>query len=105
MVQSKEHEFKPSYNDIAKLGKVLAHPARVMILHILAKENRCVNDLVDRIPLSQSTISQHLKILKDSGLIDFETSLNKNSYCLNKKKLRQLSGTMDKMLSKVLESI
>lgn len=90
------------YSEVAELGKILAHPARIMILDILAKENRCVTDLVAKIPLSQSTISQHLKVLKNSNLIDFEVESNRNAYCLNKKKLSQLSQLLKKTLTNVL---
>ena len=56
MSGAKTPVFEESYNQLAELGKALSHPARVMILNILAQENRCVGDLVERLPLSQSTV-------------------------------------------------
>src|SRR3954462_14931237 len=56
--------------ELAELAKAIAHPIRVQILRILATSERCVcGDLVDSLPVAQSTVSQHLKILKEAGLV------------------------------------
>jgi ArsR family transcriptional regulator len=70
--------------ELAKLGWAIAHPARVRILRILLAREVCVcGELVDRLPLAQSTVSQHLKILKESGLIMGEIDGPKICYCVN----------------------
>ena len=55
--------------ELASLAKALGHPARVQILRLLVRKNTCIcSDIVDEIPLAQSTVSQHLKVLKDAGI-------------------------------------
>lgn len=67
---AKTEEFTVKDNRIAKYAKALGHPARIAILRLLVKKEACVcGDIVDELPLSQSTVSQHLKELKDVGLI------------------------------------
>ena len=70
MGTTKSEEFTIKDNKIANYAKALAHPARVAILQLLIKKQACVcGDIVDELPLSQSTVSQHLKELKEIGLI------------------------------------
>ena len=70
---------------LALYAKALGHPVRVQILKILNSQSCCyTGDLTDVIPLAQSTISQHLKALKDAGLIQGEIIPPKVKYCLNK---------------------
>jgi len=70
---------------LALFAKALGHPVRVQILKILNSQSCCyTGDLTDIIPLAQSTISQHLKALKDAGLIQGEIIPPKVKYCLNK---------------------
>ena len=81
---SKKELFTASQNHIAKLAKALSHPARVAILEYLLKTEACVcGDLVDKLPLSQSTISQHLKELKNAGIIHGNISGTSVCYCIN----------------------
>ena len=82
---SKSELFTLSQNHIAKIAKALSHPARIAILQHL-KTNACVcGDLVDVLPLSQSTISQHLKELKNAGIIHGNISGTSVCYCINPK--------------------
>ena len=68
---------------LARLAKALGHPARVAILRLLVRHEGCiVGDLVDRLPLAQSTVSQHLKQLKDAGLIRGEVDGPRICYCV-----------------------
>lgn len=68
---------------LAELAKALGHPLRVRILRILAKRNACVcGELVDELPVAQSTVSQHLKVLKDVGLIQGEIDGPRICYCV-----------------------
>ena len=70
MGATKTTEFSLKENKLAKYAKALAHPARVSILNLLASKHTCVcGDIVDELPLSQSTVSQHLKELKEAGCL------------------------------------
>ena len=70
---------------LARYAKALGHPVRIQILKILSQQACCFNgDLTETIPLAQSTISQHLKSLKEAGLIQGEIMPPKIRYCLNK---------------------
>ena len=81
---AKLEEFTLKDNKIATYAKALAHPARVAILQLLLKKQACIcGDIVDEIPLSQSTVSQHLKELKEAGLITGEIEGKKVCYCIN----------------------
>ncbi|HTF02889.1 MAG TPA: metalloregulator ArsR/SmtB family transcription factor [Bacteroidia bacterium] len=81
---SKTDDFTLRENRIARYAKALAHPARVAILNILLKKQACIcGDIVDVLPLSQSTVSQHLKELKEAGLIQGDTEGVKVCYCIN----------------------
>jgi ArsR family transcriptional regulator, arsenate/arsenite/antimonite-responsive transcriptional repressor len=79
--------------EVAKLCWAIAHPARVRILRILLARNACIcGELVDQMPLAQSTVSQHLKILKDAGLVQGEIDGPKVCYCVNPQGLRRLKA-------------
>lgn len=81
---SKAEEFSVKDNRIAQYAKALSHPARVAILQLLLKKQACIcGDIVDELPLSQSTISQHLKELKEAGLIKGDIDGAKVCYCIN----------------------
>ena len=80
-------------DELAELAKAMGHPARVKILRLLATRNSCVcGELVDELPLAQSTVSQHLKVLKDSGLIRGTISGPRTCYCLEPRALRRLKA-------------
>src|ERR1700733_9632827 len=84
MAHAKTEEFTVKDNRIAQYAKALSHPARVSILQLLIKKQACIcEDIVDELPLSQSTISQHLKELKDAGLIKGDIDGAKVCYCIN----------------------
>ncbi|MES2591307.1 MAG: metalloregulator ArsR/SmtB family transcription factor [Bacteroidota bacterium] len=83
---TKTEEFTIKDNKIAAYAKALAHPARIAILQVLIKKQACIcGDIVEELPLSQSTVSQHLKELKESGLIKGETEGAKVCYCIDEK--------------------
>ncbi|MCL9782708.1 metalloregulator ArsR/SmtB family transcription factor [Vibrio sp. S4M6] len=100
MAEAKKNQFNQTHNDVSDLGKALSHPARVMILEILAQENQCVGDLVERIPLAQSTISQHIKELKKHGLILAESRGQQSFYCINHPRYQQLQLAMAQFFNK-----
>jgi ArsR family transcriptional regulator, arsenate/arsenite/antimonite-responsive transcriptional repressor len=69
--------------ELAKLAWALAHPVRVRIVRILLERETCIcGEIVDEIPLAQSTVSQHLKILKESGIVQGEIDGPKVCYCV-----------------------
>lgn len=81
---TKTQIFSKEQNQLAVLFKVLGHPARIAILQYLSTQKGCIcNDLVSEIGLAQPTISQHLKELKQQGLIKGEIEGNKICYCIN----------------------
>src|SRR5687768_2203749 len=95
---TKSDEFTLRENRIAKYGKALAHPARVAILQVLIKRQSCIcGDIVDELPLSQSTVSQHLKELKESGLIKGEIEGAKVCYCIDEKELELAKSSINSL--------
>lgn len=81
---SKTDDFTLRENRIARYARALAHPARVAILRILLRQQACIcGDIVDVLPLSQSTVSQHLKELKEAGLIRGDVDGVRVCYCIN----------------------
>jgi DNA-binding transcriptional ArsR family regulator len=83
---AKTEEFTVKDNKLAKYAKALAHPARVAILQLLIKKQSCIcGDIVDELPLSQSTVSQHLKELKEAGLIKGDIEGAKVCYCIDQR--------------------
>ena len=98
MGATKSYEFSVKENKIAKIAKALAHPARVAILELLAKRQACVcGDIVDEIPLSQSTVSQHLKELKEAGLITGEIEGAKVCYCIDEKEWKAAQAWINQL--------
>lgn len=80
----KQEEFSVNDLSIAKYAKALSHPARVAILNLLVRKQACIcGDIVDELPLAQSTVSQHLKVLKDAGLIKGEIEGARVCYCID----------------------
>lgn len=83
---TKAEEFTVNDNRVSKYANALSHPARVAILKFLIKKQSCIcGDIVDKLPLSQSTVSQHLKELKAAGLIKGEIEGKKVCYCIDEK--------------------
>ncbi len=81
---TKTEVFSEQQNRIAELAKALAHPARIAIIQHLLKEKSCVcGDLVEILPLAQATVSQHLKELKQIGLLKGEIDPPRVCYCIN----------------------
>ena len=84
MVQSKTELFDKELAELAGVFKALSHPARLQILKFLSDTKTCITgDISDELPLGRTTVNQHLKELKDAGLIKGETEGVKVNYCLN----------------------
>lgn len=98
---TKSELFKKKQNRIAVLAKAFDHPARVAILeYILTNESCITNDLVNELPLSQSTISQHLRELKQIGIIKGEVEGPKLSYCIDENVWEEAKDIFINMFSK-----
>lgn len=93
MGASKTEHFTDQQNAIATLAKALGHPARVAIIDYLLKVDACIcGDIVNELPLAQPTVSQHLKELKNAGLIKGDIEGNTICYCIDEKALNKLQS-------------
>lgn len=88
-------EGKEADEELAGLAKALGHPARVQILRVLARRTSCVcGDIAHEFPLAQSTVSQHLRVLKEAGLIRGQVDGPRVNYCIEPRTLRRLKALM-----------
>ncbi len=102
MGATKTDHFTDKQNSIALLAKALGHPARIAILEYLIKVDSCIcGDIVNELPLAQATVSQHLKELKNAGLIKGEIEGNSICYCIEEKALTQIEEYFKKLSSKL----
>ncbi len=98
MAITKEKLFNASQKRSAELMKALGHPARIAIIELLAERETCIcGDITEELPLAQSTVSQHLKALKKSGLIKGEVDGVKTCYCLNPEVIEELNELLSKL--------
>ena len=98
MAYRKDTEFSEEDQSLADIAKALSHPARIAIMRILAQRGTCVcGEIVDVLPLAQSTVSQHLKALKDAGLIQGEVEGPRSCYCLDWKAFSSAVDALNKM--------
>jgi ArsR family transcriptional regulator, arsenate/arsenite/antimonite-responsive transcriptional repressor len=102
MVQSKTELFDTDLAEKAILFKVLAHPARLRILQFLSETQSCITgDISDELPLGRTTVNQHLKELKDVGLVQGHIEGAKTKYCLDPKKVRDLQVSLQSFLDSI----
>lgn len=102
MAIPKTDVFSPEEKELAEIAKALSHPARIKILKILTEHNACFcGQIVDLMPLSQATVSQHLKELKRVGIISGEIEGPKTCYCINPDGLRKSKELFNKYLDVV----
>lgn len=95
----------PSTKRSAELAKALGHPARIAILRILASRTTCFcGDITEQIPLAQSTVSQHLKALKEAGLISGEVEGVRTCYCLNPDGIRELKMLLSQLSDDLIQT-
>ncbi len=86
-------EGREADEELAMLAKALGHPARVQIVRMLVRREACIcGDIVDELPLAQSTVSQHLKVLKEAGLIRGEIDGPRVGYCVEPRTMRRLKA-------------
>ena len=99
MGASKIIDYSPREIALAKYAKALSHPARIAILNVLIKRQACVcGDIVDELPLSQSTVSQHLKELKEAGLIKGDIEGTSVCYCIDDKEWEKVKAQLGDFL-------
>ncbi|MCP4120642.1 MAG: helix-turn-helix transcriptional regulator [Bacteroidetes bacterium] len=102
MGASKSQLFSKDQNDLAAVAKVLAHPARIAILEVLANKKACIcNDIVDEVPLAQPTISQHLKELKNIGIIKGSIDGTSICYCLDNEVVVRMRNQISEYFNKL----
>ncbi|WPQ60648.1 metalloregulator ArsR/SmtB family transcription factor [Chitinophaga sancti] len=104
MGATKSDLFTKQQNDIANLAKAIAHPARIAILQYLVRKNACVcGDLVEELGLAQATTSQHLKELKNAGIIQGSIEGVSVCYCINPKVWKQCKEVFNCFFKEVAE--
>ncbi len=100
MGATKTTVFTEQQNQIADYAKALSHPARVAILQFLIQRNACVcGDIVDELPLSQSTVSQHLKELKRIGVVQGTIEGPSVCYCIDPTAWQRMKTTLNELLA------
>ncbi|MFN5416422.1 MAG: ArsR/SmtB family transcription factor [Flavobacteriia bacterium] len=92
---TKSAYFSDAQNDLANVFKALGHPARIAIVEFLLKQESCIcGDIVNELPLSQPTISQHLKELKNAQIIKGSIEGNTICYCINTETITKISESI-----------
>ena len=87
--------------EIAAVAKALGHPARIHIVHLLLEKQSCIGcDIVEEVGLAQSTVSEHLRILRAAGVINGEIERPRVCYCLNPDSLRPLAALLNAVFEK-----
>lgn len=91
--------FTKDKEQTARFAKALGHPVRITILEILSSRGYCYHgDMADELPIAKSTLSQHLKELKNAGLIQGEITPPTTKYCIDKENLKQAKSLLNKVL-------
>src|SRR5436853_1027595 len=104
MAFHKKEEFTAREQSLAVFAKAISHPARIAILHVLAKKNECIcGEIVEGLPLAQSTVSQHLKELKQAGLINGTIDGPRSCYCINWKAFEKFNADFNSLFEKLRE--
>ena len=97
---TKSEQFTDSQNELSALAKAIGHPARIAIIEYLLKINSCVcGDIVDVLPLAQATVSQHLKELKNGGLIKGSIEGTSVCYCIDEVGFTKIKSFFDHITS------
>jgi ArsR family transcriptional regulator len=96
----KKDEFTQKEQELADMAKAMSHPARIAILKLLAERNECIcGEIVEMLPLAQSTVSQHLKELRNAGLIDGTIDGARSCYCINWKAFEKFNAGMNSLFA------
>lgn len=106
MGASKAEHFSEDQNEIATIAKALGHPARIAILEHLLEVNECIcGDIVTELPLSQATVSQHLKAMKSAGIIKGTIEGNSVCYCIDEKNIKKIHHYFKEITAKLSNKI
>src|SRR5574344_2178524 len=98
----KKEIFDTELQELASFAKAISHPARLAILKYLAETKTCISgDISDELPLSRTTVNQHLKELKDAGLIQGHVEGVKTNYCLNVKVVEKATKLLNEFLAEL----
>lgn len=104
MTYTKSHRFDTDLQELAKTARVLSHPARLAILRYLAACKTCISgDISNEIPLSRTTVSQHLQELKKIGLIKGEIEGVTVNYCVNSEKIKSMIENFEMFFNEISE--
>jgi len=104
MAIHKKEEFSDTEQGLAAFAKAMSHPARIAILKVLAKRNECIcGEIVEILPLAQSTVSQHLKELKNAGLIKGTVLGPRSCYCINWEAFEKYTTAFNNLFSNLKE--
>jgi ArsR family transcriptional regulator len=102
MAYPKSIEYKEDEIALARIAKALGHPARIAIMkHLAAMADCCFTDILQELPISQSTVSQHLSELKDAGLIKGNLEPPKVLYCINPANWKKAQALFDNFLNEL----
>lgn len=105
MGATKTEHFTEQQNRMANIAKALGHPARIAIIEYLMKVNECIcGDIVNELPLAQPTVSQHLKELKNAGIIKGNIEGNSICYCIDEKTIEVLNLYFSNIIKTVSSS-
>ncbi|MGY5847598.1 ArsR/SmtB family transcription factor [Salegentibacter sp. HM20] len=97
---TKSNLFTEKQNEMALAAKAFSHPARLAILEFLLKSNSCINgDLVNELGLAQATISQHLRELKDIGIIQGNIEGNRVCYCIDAQRWQEIKENFNRIFN------
>jgi DNA-binding transcriptional ArsR family regulator len=104
MAVHKKEEFGKKEQDLANFAKAISHPARIAILKVLAQKEECIcGEIVEVLPLAQSTVSQHLKALQEAGLIQGTIDGPRSCYCINWKTFSKFCDQFTNSFSRLIE--
>lgn len=102
MAMNKSDKFNEELQELARFARVISHPARLAILKFLSESQACISgDISEFLPLSRTTVSQHLKELRDMGLIQGSIDGLKINYCLNATGLKRFSNLFNLFFSSI----
>jgi DNA-binding transcriptional ArsR family regulator len=105
MAYQRSDEFSDELLWLADKAKALSHPARLAILDVLARRNVCMcGDIVEELPLAQATVSQHLKVLKEAGLITGTVEGPRTCYCVDWDTLKRAASGLGNWFSGIQSS-
>ncbi|HBX51814.1 MAG: hypothetical protein A2275_18290 [Bacteroidetes bacterium RIFOXYA12_FULL_35_11] len=103
MTNNKTEQFNKQQKEFSAIAKALSHPARIAIIQLLAEKKEIkTGNISDDLPIARTTVSQHLKILKNAGIISGTIDGLKIHYCLDMKKIRKINNCFDKWFSEII---